>query len=553
MHRSKLRNKYNRSKNTFDWIAWKNQRNLCVKLRRLAIREHFKLKCKNGPMNIKQFCTMVKPFISNKTNTDHNDIILIEDSEQIRDRQKVAEKLNELFKDIIFISTGKQVIPLQETNHEEAIMDIITKYENQISISKIKRKIPESRFSFELTSTNEVEALIREIKTNKPMGIDTIPPKILVSLKESISEPVKNIINLMVLEGSLPDQAKISSITPAYKKGERTLRTNYRPISILPAVSKLLEKFIFKQMSNYFEKLFSEYLSGFRRGYGCQHVLMRLIESWKSALDNRKIIAALSMAFDCLQHDLIIAKLHAYGFDLQALKPIYSYLSNRIQSVKVKDAYSSTSTVLSGVPQGSLLGVILFNIQFNDIFYITDKSELYNFADDNNLSAIGDTVEEAKNTLKQQTTNALKWFDENHLIANPEKFHLMFLLPDKTDQAMNEQLLIDNRTLDSEPSITLLGMEIDNSLTFNTHIGNQAASQLNVLKHLSRFMGYNERRIIMQSFILSNFDYCALIWHFRSKSNTAKIEKIQERALRLVFDDYISDYSTLLKNQVLMH
>ena len=122
-HRSKLRNKYNRSKSTFDWIARKSQRNLCVKLIRRAIGEHFKLKCKNGPMNTKQFWKMVKPFISNKTNTDHNDIILIEDSEQIRDRQKVAEKLNEFFTDIIFISTGKQVI--QETNHEEAIMDIM--------------------------------------------------------------------------------------------------------------------------------------------------------------------------------------------------------------------------------------------------------------------------------------------------------------------------------------------------------------------------------------------------------------------------------------------
>ena len=149
-------------------------------------------------------------------------------------------------------------------------------------------------------------------------------------------------------------------------------------------------------MSNYFEK----FLSGFRRGYGCQHVLMRLIERWKSALDNKKIIAALNMdlskAFDCLQHDLIIAKLHAYCFDMEDLKLIYSYLSNRIQSVKVKYACSSTSTVLSGVPQGSLLGVILFNIQFNDIFDIADESGLYNFADDNNLSAIGDTVEEAK-------------------------------------------------------------------------------------------------------------------------------------------------------------
>ena len=122
-------------------------------------------------------------------------------------------------------------------------------------------------------------------------------------------------------------------------------------------------------MSDYFDNIFSEYLSGFRKGYGCHHVLMSMIENWKNALDNKKVIAALSMdlskAFDCLQHDLIIAKLHAYGFEMQALKLIYSYLSNRFQSVRVKDTYNSANKVKSGVPQGSLLGVILFNIQFN--------------------------------------------------------------------------------------------------------------------------------------------------------------------------------------------
>ena len=280
---------------------------------------------------------------------------------------------------------------------------------------------------------------------------------------------------------------------------------------------------------------------------------MRMIENWKNALDDKKVIAALSMdlskAFDCLQHDLIIAKLHAYSFEMQALKLIYSYLSNRFQSVRVKDTYSSANKVKSGVSQGSLLGVILFNIQFNDIFDITDEAELYNYADDNNLSAVGDSTIDAKNIVKQQTTLILEWFNQNHLIANTEKFHLMFLSTDKTDQLANEQLFIGDKTLNSEPCITLLGMDIDNLLTFNKHIANlckKAASQLNVLKRLSRSMGHTERKLIMQAFILSNFNYCALIWHFCSESKNAKIEKIQERALRLVLDDHVSDYPTPL-------
>ena len=242
-------------------------------------------------------------------------------------------------------------------------------------------------------------------------------------------------------------------------------------------------------MSDYFDNIFSEYLSGFIKGYGCHHVLMRMTENWQNALDNKKVIAALSMdlpkAFDCLQHDLIIAKPHAYGFEIQALKLIYSCLSNRFQSVKVKDAYSSTNKVKPGVPHCSLLGAILFNIQFNDIFDKIDEAELYNYADDNNLSVIRDSTIEAKNILKQQTTVLLKWLDQNNLVSNPGKFHLMFLSTDKTDQMVNEQLSISDKTLNSKPSITLLGMNIDNLLSFNKHIANlckNAASQLNVLK-----------------------------------------------------------------------
>ena len=143
------------------------------------------------------------------------------------------------------------------------------------------------------------------------------------------------------------------------------LKTNYRPISVLSALSKVLEKFSFKQLSDYFDNIFSEYLSGFRKGYGCHHVLMRMIENCENALDNKKVIAALSVhlskAFACLQHDLIIAKLHAYGFEIQALKLTCSYLSNRFQSAKVK-RHIQLRQQNSGVPQGSLPGVILFNI-----------------------------------------------------------------------------------------------------------------------------------------------------------------------------------------------
>ena len=138
--RSQLRNKCNKTKSAFDWIIWKNQRNPCIKLRRQAIKDHFKLKCENGTMNSKQFWKMVKPLISSKCNTDHNDNILIEEGKQIRDRKEVAKKLNNVIIDIIHITTGKAVIPIEEGNHEQAILNIIAKYDNHISINNIEKE-----------------------------------------------------------------------------------------------------------------------------------------------------------------------------------------------------------------------------------------------------------------------------------------------------------------------------------------------------------------------------------------------------------------------------
>ena len=180
MRRSQLKNKYNKTKSTFDW---KNQRNPCVKLGRQAIKDDFKLKCKNGTMNSKQLWKMIKPFISNKGNTDHNDIILIEEGKQIRDRKGVAEKLNNFFTDIIHITTGKTVIPLEEGNHEQAILNIIAKYDTHISINNIGKRNIKTTFSFRMATTSDIEELIGEINDNKPMGTDLIPPNILTTLK----------------------------------------------------------------------------------------------------------------------------------------------------------------------------------------------------------------------------------------------------------------------------------------------------------------------------------------------------------------------------------
>ena len=274
-------------------------------------------------------------------------------------------------------------------------------------------------------------------------------------------------------------------------------------------------------MADYFELIFSPYLSGFRKRYDCQHVLLQMTENWRKSPDHKKVIGALSMdlskAFDSLQHDI----LDTYGFEMKALKLIYSYLINRTKTAKVKGEYSARHQVKAGVPQGSLL---TFNVYLNDVFHSV-QVDLCNFADDNNLSTVGNTIDEAKAILIAETEAAINWIESNQMIANPEKFHLMFLSANEKDLINQQTINIKGISLKSEANFTLLGVDIDNRLSFHGHIKNlcrKVANQINALTRLSWFMGMTEKMILIKSFILSNFNYCPLVGHFVVKETWIK-------------------------------
>ena len=201
-------------------------------------------------------------------------------------------------------------------------------------------------------------------------------------------------------------------------------------------------------------------------------MLIRLVEEWKSKLDNDFLIGSvfmdLSKAFDSIPHELIIAKLHAYGFDENALVLIHSYLKKRKQSVRINNVYSSFQHIISGIPQGSVLGPIIFNFCINDLFFFIEQASLYNFADDNTLACFSRSLPKLVKVLEEEASNALSWLDQNKMIANPNKFHALFVKKDQTDTSgINLDCL--GQSIQSEESVKLLGVTLDYKLNFDPH------------------------------------------------------------------------------------
>ena len=274
----------------------------------------------------------------------------------------------------------------------------------------------------------------------------------------------------------------------------------------------------------------SKHQCGFRKGVSAQHCLVVMLEKWRKSLDNKGssgiLLTDLSKAFDCLVHDLLLAKLDAYGFDFNSLKVIYNYLNNRNQRVRINSTYSSWSQIIYGVPQGSILGPLLFNIYLSDLFLFTVDSNIANYADDNSPYSCENDIESVIVQLEKDSKTLLEWTGNNMLKANPDKFHLLLSCPED-----NTSIKVDQYEIFNSESEKLLGITIDNKLNFNQHVStlcNKATQKLHALARVSHYMNEEKRCLIMKAFINSQFGYCPLVWMFHSRTLNNRINKIHE-------------------------
>ena len=255
-------------------------------------------------------------------------------------------------------------------------------------------------------------------------------------------------------------------------------------------------------MSEFLESsFFSKYQCGFRKGFSAQKCLVSMLEKWNSATDNKKLFGALltdfSKAFDCLSHELLIAKLNGYGFNMSALQFVHSYLKNRMQRTKMNSEYSSWEEIMFGVPQGSILGPLLFNIFLRDLFLIMKNIDIASYVDDNTPYTTGNSMEEVIQKLEYAAKTLFQWFSDNQMKANRDKFHFL------CNSNSGVSLTIKTQKIKNCKFEKLLGIKFDSKLNFNSHIHDicqKAGQKLNAISRITPYVDFAKRRLLVNAF-----------------------------------------------------
>ena len=290
-------------------------------------------------------------------------------------------------------------------------------------------------------------------------------------------------------------------------------------------------------MCKSFDQIFSKFQRGFRKGFSTQNCLLYMTENWKESLDQGghygALLTDLSKAFDCIMHDLLIAKLQAYGFDNDSLNFICNYLVDREQRVKINSSFSTWSKIEYGVPQGSILGPLLFNINTLDMFFEQKDVNIAAYADDNTPYICDKNLEALLSKLQICTLKLIEWFSKKNIKLNRD-------------------------VINNTQAQKLLGVHIDHKLKFDTDIetlSKKVRKKLHVLARIIIYMPTNQAQLLMRSFIMSQFGYCLLIWMCHSRKVNNQINKLHERDLRLVYNDKSSSFQELFEadNSVTIH
>ena len=390
------------------------------------------------------------------------------------------------------------------------------------------------------TTPDEVHDILKTLKTNKATGPDGVSAKLLHEAAPAIAKPLSRLINLSLKEGRVPQTWKLANVVPIHKKNERSKFENYRPISLLSCIGKVTEKVIFKHVFNYFRdnELLSKFQSGFTPGDGTVNQLVQLYHMFSEALDKKKDVRAvfcdISKAFDRVWHSGLLLKLKQLGIKGDLLNWFDNYLKNRQQRVTIKGESSNWGHIDAGVPQGSVLGPLLFLVYINDI---TEgiSSNIRLFADDTSLYITVDDHERASELINLDLERLRTWATKWLVTFNATKTKSM-VISNKRNLVIPD-IQLNNSILENVTQHTHLGVTLNYNLTWNCHIDNifqKASKRLDILSRLTHKLDRRTLDQMYKSFIRPVMEYACVVWDGCTVTDSDRLEALQLRAGRIV-------------------
>ena len=392
---------------------------------------------------------------------------------------------------------------------------------------------------------NGVKKLLLNLDQHKATGPDDIPARLLKEVAVEIAPIFTHLFQTSLNQGKLPDDWKTANVIPAYKKGNKAKPENYRPISLTCITCKIKEHIISSNLMNHLENnsILTEAQFGFRKKRFCETQLISINQNLAKHLDNRSqidtILLDFSKAFDKVPHQRLLHKLQYYGVIGYTANWISDFLLNRTQRVNLEGCSSRTTPVHSGVPQGSVLGPVLFLIYINDLpEYITHGSKTNLFADYSVLSREISSIEDAQN-LQHDLDNLQRWERDWLMEFHPQKCQILHIT--KKKNIIDHPYNIHGHTLETVESAKYLGIHLHNQLNWNTHVNkivNKANSTCSFLHRNLRRSPEHTKDLAYKAMVRPILEYASTVWDPHTQDNVHKIKMVQRRAARFVKNQY---------------